>query len=201
MAMLSDRRPLLIERAYGRGRVIVSAVPLDASWRTNLTRLPDFPRLAHELGYYLAGGRGGEWNLDPGQPIVFRPRSGEPPTRVEIDPPGGESYRISVDQWPAVIDQTQRPGAYRVRSAVGEVRYYVVKADPAESVLTPMNDEDRRKLEAILPTVRLTEDIAEVAGGMEEASGETEIWWLGMLAVMALLMGEIVFTRRMAKRG
>ena len=36
-------------KGFGKGRVILSAVPLDNGWRTNLTDLGDYVRLTHEL--------------------------------------------------------------------------------------------------------------------------------------------------------
>ena len=77
--MLTDRNPLFVEKAFGKGRVILSAVPFNNEWRTNLTDLGDYVRLAHELVYYLAASRGGDVNLEAGQPIVFRPTDGELP--------------------------------------------------------------------------------------------------------------------------
>src|SRR5260221_313040 len=60
IAMLTGSEPLLIERPYHNGRVILATVPLDNSWRTNLTDLPAFVPLAHELVYHLAGARSSE---------------------------------------------------------------------------------------------------------------------------------------------
>jgi hypothetical protein len=55
IALMSNGDPLFVERAYQKGRVILCTVPLDNSWGTNVTRLPAFAPLAHELVYYLAG--------------------------------------------------------------------------------------------------------------------------------------------------
>lgn len=64
-ALLTSNDPLLVERPYGAGRVLLCAVPLDDSWRTNLPQLPAFVALAHELVFYLAGARSAEHNLQP----------------------------------------------------------------------------------------------------------------------------------------
>jgi hypothetical protein len=55
IALLNNGDPLLVERGCQKGRVILCTVPLDDSWGTNLTKLPAFAPLAHELVYYLAG--------------------------------------------------------------------------------------------------------------------------------------------------
>ena len=110
VGLFTTRDPFLVERAFGRGRVVLAAVPLDNSWRTNLVRLPDFVRLAHELMYYLAGTRTAERNLVPGLPIVFTPRPDEPPGPVTVVNPDGRSRTVAVTTWPAVIDGTTDPG-------------------------------------------------------------------------------------------
>src|SRR5206468_6080032 len=71
-ARLSDGKPLFVEKPFGAGRVIVSAVPLDNSWKTNLVELPCFAPLAHELVFSLAGARVSDANLAPGQPLRYR---------------------------------------------------------------------------------------------------------------------------------
>ena len=63
--------------AFQAGRVIVSAVPLDNSWGSNIVDLPAFVPLVHEIVYYLAGARSADFNLRPGQPIRYR-LEGEP---------------------------------------------------------------------------------------------------------------------------
>ena len=70
---------ILVEGRYRGGRVLVSTVPFDKSWVTNLPDLPEFPVLAHELVNALAGVRAGEYgprsaeyNVPQGQPLRYR---------------------------------------------------------------------------------------------------------------------------------
>ena len=88
---MTNNDPLLVEKSYGNGRVMLAAVPLDASWRTNLTTLPAFVPLAHELVYYLGGVRAAEHNLQPGQPIRYRPDSEEGLDALTFQMPEGEA--------------------------------------------------------------------------------------------------------------
>jgi hypothetical protein len=57
VARLDNKDALLVEGRYRGGRVLVSTVPFDKSWVTNLPDLPEFPVLAHELVNALAGVR------------------------------------------------------------------------------------------------------------------------------------------------
>ncbi|HEY8503494.1 MAG TPA: hypothetical protein VIL46_02855, partial [Gemmataceae bacterium] len=201
IGMFSDREPFLVERAFGKGSVIVAAVAMDNSWRTNLTTLPDFPRLAHELSYYLAGTRGSRVNLDPGQPIVFRPTGDEPPGPVRVEEPDGTVRQVAAEAWPAVVEQTRLTGVYKVTSDGGETRYYVVRPDAAESVLTPCTEEDREKVAGYFPDLRYVTDVDQVMQELNRADRDQEFWPLFMLLVIVLLCGEIWLTRRMAMRG
>lgn len=150
MLTLTNDAPLLVEKAFGRGRVVASAAPFDASWESNLVRLPDFVPLVHELAHYLAGGWLSNANLAPGEPIVFRPRDGEPPGSVTVTPPDGVPRTLPTKTWPATFEATRDPGPYRVTTAANQVRNYVVRSDPREFDLTPATAEERSRVARIL---------------------------------------------------
>ena len=57
IAMLSNGDPLLIEKPYKQGRVILCTVPLDRRWNSTLPNTWEYPILIHELTYYLAGSK------------------------------------------------------------------------------------------------------------------------------------------------
>ena len=168
IAMLTDRTPLFVEKLFGKGRVIQSAVPLDNGWRTNLTDLGDYVRLAHELVYYLAASRGGDANLEARQPIVFRPADGELPGPVTVQPPEGPARRIAVKEWPLVYDETRETGVYKLTTDTGKVQYYVVQPDGGESDLTPCTDDDRAAVARLLRTMKYVftpQDVLSRGGG------------------------------------
>ena len=93
----SAKVPFLVERTFQAGRVLLSAVPLDNSWGSNLVDLPAFVPLVHEMVYYLAGARSADFNLRPGQPIRYR-LDGDPSLDAfHLEPPtGGE--RVLTDK-------------------------------------------------------------------------------------------------------
>jgi hypothetical protein len=198
IAMLTDRNPLFVEKSFGKGRVILSAVPLDNGWRTNLTDLGDYVRLAHELVYYLAAARGGDVNLEAKQPIVFRPSDGELPGPVTIQPPDGPARRIAVKEWPLTYDETRDTGVYKLTTDTGKVQYYVVQPDAGESDLTPCNDEDRTSVARMLKTTRYVFTPRDVLSQAADPETRVEVWWLLLLLVIALLAFEVWMTRRIA---
>src|SRR5262249_49195489 len=159
-------------------------VPLDDSWGTNLHRgleVQEFPLLAHELVYYLAGVRSLSFNLVPGQPLIYQPLDGEAPSTVQIRPPHGEAKTMTVTQWPLIYDDTREPGVYRLMTPSNKIVYYAVQSDPRETDdLSPCSAEDRQQVAAILP-VNYVENASEILAG---PSAVREIWWWLMLAVI-----------------
>lgn len=198
IAMLTDRNPLFVEKNVGKGRVILSAVPLDNGWRTNLTDLGDYVRLTHELVYYLAAARAGDVNLEARQPIVFRPSDGELPGPVTVQPPEGPARRLTVKEWPLVYDDTRETGVYKLTTDTGKVQYYVVQPDGGESDLTPCNDEDRAAVARLLRTTKYVFTPQEVFAQEADPETKIEFWWLLLLLVIGLLAFEVWMTRRIA---
>ena len=198
IAMLTDRNPLFVEKGFGKGRVILSAVPLNSEWRTNLTDLGDYVRLAHELVYYLAASRGGDVNLEAGQPIVFRPNDGELPGPVTIQPPEGPVRRMPATQWPVVFDETKETGVYKLTTDTGKVQYYVVQPEDGESDLTPCSDEDRLAVARLLLTTKYVFNPSEVFAQEADPESRIDLWWLLLLCVIGLLAFEVWMTRRIS---
>lgn len=193
VAHLVNNDPLLVEWPFGKGRVLLSAVPLDDSWSPNLLSQWEYPLLAHELVSYLAGARGGEFNLLPGQPLQYQP-SEEPAGTVMLQPPHGEAKALPVERWPLTYTGTREPGVYRLMLPSGRLVYFVVEPDPSESELTPAKEEERRQVAAVIP-VKYQDSADEILFG---SGKEMELWWWFLLGVIALLCGEVWMTRRLA---
>ncbi len=198
VALLTSNDPFLVERSYHGGRVLLCTVPLDNSWRTNLPDLPAFAPLAHELVYYLAGARTADFNLQPGQPIRYRPPRDEPPGPVAVQPPEGEARHLGVERWPVLYEETRDPGVYRLTAANHRTVYYVVQSDHRESDLTPCTPEDRDKVAKLLP-MRYENGLQEMMTSLAAPDQKQELWWWLMVGVIGLLFGEVWLTRRLVK--
>jgi hypothetical protein len=198
-ARLTSLDPFLVERPFGKGRVMLCVVPLDDSWGTNLHRgleVQEFPLLAHELVYYLAGARSVAYNLVPGQPIIYQPASDEKTGTIHIQPPAGEPKDVEVKEWPFIYEDTREPGAYRLTVPGDRTVHYVVQPDPRETEdLTPCDDEARGKVAEIIP-LKYADDPAEILAVPAQAR---EIWWWLMLGVIVFLCAEVWMTRRIVK--
>jgi hypothetical protein len=214
IALLNSTDPFLVEKPYKSGRVILATVPLDKSWRTNLTDLPAFVPLAHELAYYLGGVRAAEHNLQPGQPLRYRPESEEGLDTLTLQLPEGNarplrfgnasdggSYPAQLLRQPngpvVVFEGTRETGVYRL-TANEQVIPYVVQSDPRESDLTPASDEDRARVAKLVP-MTYEDDRAAMLNTMTVATQRHEVWWLLLAGVVALLCAEILMTRWLVK--
>lgn len=196
VAHLTNNDPFLVERPAGKGRVVLCTVPLDDSWSPNLLSQFEYPMLAHELMTYLAGARGGEFNLLPGQPLQYQPLDDEAPGTVNLQPPHGDVKTLKVERWPLTYTDTREPGVYRLTTAGGKTVYFVVEPDPSESELAPSSETERKKVSDIVSlTYQDSQD--EILFG---SGKEAELWWWFLFGVIGLLCCEVWMTRRMALR-
>jgi hypothetical protein len=204
----------LVERRYKAGRVLACAVPLDSSWGTNLTDLPAFVPLAHEMVYYLASARSAEFNLQPGQPIRYRLASSAPPDGFRLQPPLGEekpltlgpptpgAFAAQVTPPPhsaLVCDETRETGVYRLRTPENHTVYYVAQPDPRESDLTASTDEERAQVAKVLPMQYQNDPDVILAARNPSEQRQEWWWWVFLIGLIALLCGEVWMTRRMLK--
>lgn len=192
-AQFANRDSWLISHAFGKGRVLASALPMDSGWDGVLAKAWEFPVLAHELVFALADVRSDAFNLAPGQAIVV----GEERIPVGAVPmlhvPGGAAR-----PWPTLgkagtFAAPGPAGIYRLSLGGGGDLPIVVRAEPRESLLTYADDNDVIRLEEAVP--------ARWSG--RDASGATspphEIWLAFLLGFLALLVFESWMTRRMVR--
>jgi hypothetical protein len=199
VALLSSNDPFLVERPYHSGRVLLCTVALDNSWGSNLPRLAAFAPLAHEMVYYLAGARSAEHNLQPGQPIRYRPADdATSPGTLSLELPSQEVKPVQARPWPVLYEETREPGVYRLEGTDGRTVHYVVQSDPNESNLAPCDDGDREKVRKLLP-VRYENDRATVLAQLAVTDQRQELWRWFLLGVILLLCGEVWLTRRIVK--
>ena len=175
---------------------MVSAAPFDTTWESNLIRLPDFIPLVHELAHHLAGGGLSTANISPGEPLVFRPRDGEPPGPITVTLPDGVARTIPVKAWPAVFDATRDPGPYHVTTTAGQVRNFVVLPDPRESDLTPTSAEERDRLAQLLGTLDELTTPADLTTRSGRGPKSIDFGDALLVLVLALFAAELWHTRR-----
>jgi len=222
-AALDGGDACLVQRKLGRGFVLTLALPMDAEF-SDLPRNPCgcFPAMVHELVYYLAAPSQRPMNLLPGQQFVYevpgRVRSGDV---AEVIGPDGRRMRAKLQQlrqrWVATYALTARPGLYRLAlpdAALGELSTrpavagedgrcrgvpFLVLADPEESTLELLADDDFRRAGQFLHLAR-AETLSELTAAIQGGVPGSEIWRPLALLLLALVVLEIVATRWIAVR-
>ncbi|MDA0284710.1 MAG: VWA domain-containing protein, partial [Planctomycetota bacterium] len=219
---VSDRAPSTIEASYsngdaflisrqsGRGRAALMTTTLDADW-TTLPARPDYVAFLHEWIFQLASGRVNR-NVDTGTPLLYPIAQSEKSSDwIFISPGGNELEAIAAgdELRPLVrLDDTHQPGVYTLRkrqldgssTSSAKDEHFVVNFDRSESDLMPLSTEgwaeltDRNRLHQI-------ETPEELFESLKTESSRVELWHLLLLAFLAILVGEVIMTRRLVQGG
>lgn len=198
LAALDDdtAHPLLIERAFDRGKVFLWTTSIDSAW----TLLPEIPRsfvpLVHEWMRYAGREEGPQRNLEPGQPITpeanFFPRSATlarpDGTRRDLE---GEPEEIAPGRFRLPMipgKETERTGLYTVETAGGRTLPFAVALDPTEGDLARLAAAELEGLHENL--VRVAASGREGDIGPEDSGRDLgELWrWLALFCLLALIL-------------
>ena len=196
LATLDDdgASPLMLERTYDRGRVVLWTTTIDPAW----TMLPEIPRtlvpFVHELLRYAGSADLPPRNVTPGDSLVGEVSTS--PRQLEVVPPDGTprvldgtAEAIAPNRWrlPAVPGKdTERAGLYRVRTDA-ESLSFAVQADPNEGDLDRLG---ALEVEGLHPALVL------VNPGLEDDDSNNdprpprgELWrWLALTCLIVLIV-------------
>jgi hypothetical protein len=199
----SDGSPMLIEKSFGRGRVLLSTTTLGSAWST-LPRSSLFLPLVESAIRYLASGNEDEQTLTPGQPIEahFAGALGDRGTVILPDGSRENADLIRVGDRELVrFEGTQRAGIYNVtvHTAKGDQsEMFVVQSTREESDLTPLTTGRWAELANWLGFSRVDAQSADLAAQAAERRGGWEIWLTLIAALLALMVAESAFSRRLS---
>ena len=205
LARVRDGAPLVVERPYGEGRVVVHLTKISpagtslgrwSNWAVN----PVFPVLASELMSYLAEGRQEVPSLQVGQPLAISVDAHEygPDFRYFIPSGVGQSrseMTITADavdeQFTHSIESVPFSGIYEVRlpTAQGEfeVRKYGVNVNATEGDLTLIpHDEILRRLEGTAIQLHYADELH----GAEQRIAGFQMSGLLLALIVGLLLAE-----------
>jgi hypothetical protein len=212
-ARLSDVEdsPALAERAFGKGRVLAMAFPVDADW-TNWPSDPSYVIVMQELVRYMSADRGDAGLLRVGQPLrepldltVYELDAaltgpGERKANVQAAAPAGDSADGEANRsggpasetvWLLEYPETGDQGFYDLkltrRDAGEDHVLFAANVDPSEGDLKRV---DRTAMEKELAETSVKIIEAASAGSLADVGSTTEIWWYLLWAVVAVLCGE-----------
>jgi hypothetical protein len=208
IASYADGKPFLIERAVGRGRVLLMTTPVDTDWNT-LPLTHFFLPFAQSAVRYVAAGVSNELlvrrNLLPGQPINADVYDVLDPRKVLIDGPLGPvpSNRMAMSESGAYgqvhYADTSVPGVYRVfPKGINNVApaQFVVQTPIEESDLSVLPPARWDWLDHQMHFVRMDSERRSPAVSQERIRAGVDLWLplLGVAIVMSIV--ELSATRR-----
>lgn len=200
--------PLLVEKLFGRGRVLMTAFPIDRDW-TDFPVSPSFLPWVHNLVGYAAGSsteRSGFFATGDRVPLAMSSTDGS--TRVVTRPDGKTVPAESGDESAAPLGftDTARPGAYASFDPKRpEARdLFAVNLDGRESDLTYIDDrladegQGGTRVERVAaglrdllpghPPVTFVDDPAKVAAAALESRASVPLWdgvlWIALLVAL-----------------
>jgi hypothetical protein len=199
-------RPLVVEKYFGQGRILVQSFPLGLEW-SNLPLLKAYVVMIHDWLGYVTAPTSARYNLNPGTSIIASAPKDAPKASAEVVTPRGRRIPLTVTSGDANsvfrYMQTQLPGMYRVRfandgAAAGDVPFHVAQ-DSTESDLKMLGAAERDNL--LEPVgVHFSGAAAKLPEGNEKAARREPLWGMLLAALVALLASELLMACRLARQ-
>jgi hypothetical protein len=201
----------LVEKRFGRGRVLVFASTADDEWNNFFLEYASLI-LWQRAGGYLADIGSAHRNLAVGEPFEEMIPQSDYVRAVALTTPAGDQIVQTPEKMPDEPEHfrlahadTARPGFYEVRFGGAEeapreaggdaraprVEYFAVNVDPEESDLQKI---DGAELRSLLPELKAKIEpergIERLIRAPEKAGGKNELWREALYAALALLVVE-----------
>lgn len=197
---IDNGEPLFIERAFGSGMVIQSALPCSTAWSNLPTRpayLPLLQRLTLEAGMAAQPA----WNLFAGQPILAPLTPKTPLQPVWLKAPEGAPVeampRKQGNGYIAEFNNTHLPGIYQLATADGETKKYAVNVPRQESDPTRLEASDIQTLAKQIGASLSSSKEDLVRTDRTEGDGR-EIWRPILWLTVFMLFVELVLNQHFA---
>ena len=202
-ARFDNNAPYIISRGYGRGRVAMLTVPLDADWST-LPARRDFVPFVHELMFYLATVQT-RLNVGVGEPLSFPLDEDRDGLSLEFVDSVNEPHDVELagpEKFPvARLSNTLLPGQYRLQERTdqaGILARFVVRESREESNLDPLTEAERESLIGD-ERMQIVSDFDELKSQMFKGENRAELWGMLLWMFVVLLLGETFLARRMLR--
>ncbi len=198
LARLRNGAPLVVERSFGKGRVVAmlsTAAPLWNNWARN----PSFVVAMLDLQAHLAGRASSSPQRSVGQPLEIKFSAADYQPQVRFITPDADAPPTAVDavraadgQWLASLGQTDRSGFYEAQLArtdgKREIRRAAINVDAAEGDLRALfGPELAARLQ---PEVKCQFDQAETFDLAFDQRGGYNLGDAVLYLLIALLIGE-----------
>jgi Mg-chelatase subunit ChlD len=199
-------RPLVVEKYFEQGRILVQAFPLGLEW-SNLPLLKAYVVMIHDWLNYVTAPTSARYNLNPGMSIIASAPKDAPNARAEVVTSRGQRIPLATtsadDNFVFRYMQTQLPGMYRVRftndGALARNVPFHVAGDSTESDLRVLGTSVREHV--LEPAgVHFAGGAATLPEKVESSPRREPLWGMLLAALVALLASELLMANRIARQ-
>ncbi|MFN0080792.1 MAG: BatA domain-containing protein [Prosthecobacter sp.] len=194
--------PLMVEKKYGRGRVIAAATTANAEW-SNLPLQPFFVPLMQRLTTYLATeGSAPAWQL-VGTPIRLSLEKTDLTAEFTLRDPTGQTQTLKpAKEGETVFLQSSaiaQPGIFQLqRTGSDKPTLHAFNVDGTESDLKPLPVADIQKI-AQRHDASFADNLQSYQKLDRTRRHGSELWQPLLIALLALLFFEVLLQQRIAK--
>jgi len=195
----AEESAALVERAFGKGRVVVSTIPGDADW-TNWTSDPSYILIMQEMVRYLSTGDAREGALRVGEPLRQAIDLTQQDLNADLVMPGERKVTVQANQLPGAEEsrwlfehkETRKQGFYELklanRDGSADSVLFAANVDPTEGDLRRANiDAMQKELRDV--NVQFVSGATASLGGI---GAQVEMWKYLLWLLVGLLLGEQV---------
>jgi hypothetical protein len=202
LMVLEGGAPLILERAFGDGRVVLLTTTFNDAW-TNMPPSTFYAPFVQRLVFYLAGRaseRGRSYTA--GTPVRVPFPGVAEPTALDVTMPNDEVVQVKTAAGDAGQEarfgRTFEPGIYAYQSPQHQSVQgaFAVNPDPAEADLVPI---DWKTLSARIPLRRAycVRDLSELRERIISMRRGVQLWNLFFFAALLLAVFEVFLANRL----
>ena len=199
-AHLDTGDPFLVEKQFGKGRVIQCCTACDDDW-SNLPARPAYLPLMQQLVTYLASTVYPPRNVNVGQQLAALLRPENADKTATITDPDGKRHEIKAvlkeDHCLVEFADTELPGLYVLETPDNETIHFVVNTSRAESDLKLLDDKEFADLAEMMQAKGVSSAEQYLQLDKQRRFGR-EIWKPLLAAVLVLLFLEVLLQQRFA---
>ena len=194
--------PILLEHSLGRGHVFMFTTSAEMTWN-NMALTPVFPMLMQQIVTYLAG-REFEQPQIVGDSLSLSYMEQPDASDAVFDTPSKQAITVPVreyrNQYVALLGKAREAGFYMARVSVQAPGMPVaVNVDTRESNVACLSESElKTSIDGTGMTVSATE--TDLSAAIDTARTSRSSWRIFMIAGLAVLLIECLFSDRLLRR-
>jgi hypothetical protein len=208
LARLTNGHPILAEKKFGKGAVMLWGTSIDTDW-TNLPARPGFLPFTQQIASYLSEKVLPPRTVNAGLPITHYLNENDKDTEYALALPNGSSRmlipRKRKDRLILEFTETRIPGTYELSNPEKVVAKFVVLPSLSESILEKVTEE-----KIASAATSLADDVIRIDGRQGEGWDSyltidsrrkfgRETWQILLTIVLGLVFVEIILLRRFGR--